>query len=144
MNYSQSVPLVDSNGDTMQYVPMSQAQMMPQIPAQHVVAQQPVQHVPYAMFNPGSTIAGIQTTSQLLKHQPPQPATEFFVHEYNPPQDVKLATTPRKHPVETGPKNYIFANQTPEHFAEKGKKGTETKAGTASNSPASSIGAASS
>lgn len=142
-NYSQNVSLMNSNIEAMQFVPMSQAQMMPQVPAQYV-AQQPVQHAQYPMFPPAPTTPGIPSTSQGLKQRPPLPVTEFFVHEYNPPQDIKLAATPRKHPVESGPKNYTFANQTPEHFAEKGKKATEAKAGTASNSPASSIGAASS
>jgi hypothetical protein len=51
---------------------------------------------------------------------PAQP--ELFVHEYQPPADVKRAATPRKVPsADAGPKNYTFANQTPEHF-EKGKK----------------------
>ncbi|TIA29987.1 hypothetical protein D6C78_09876 [Aureobasidium pullulans] len=41
--------------------------------------------------------------------------TDFFVHEYSPPRDVKLSSTPRK-VVETGPKNYTFANHGPEYY----------------------------
>jgi hypothetical protein len=60
------------------------------------------------------------------------PASELFVHEYSPPQDIKQATLPRK-AADPGPKNYTFSNHGPEHFEkEKSKKGS-----VASSSPES-------
>lgn len=50
--------------------------------------------------------------------------SEFFVHEYSPPANKRLAS-PRKGGQEVGPKSYTFTNQGPEHF-EKTKKDLST------------------
>jgi hypothetical protein len=52
------------------------------------------------------------------------PASELFVHEYSPPQEIKQATLPRK-AADPGPKNYTFSNHGPEYFEkDKSKKGS--------------------
>ena len=60
------------------------------------------------------------------------PATELFVHEYSPPEELKRVVTPRKQ-HDSGPRNYTCANHGPEHF-EKAKKGMDN------NSPPLSVG----
>jgi hypothetical protein len=80
-------------------------------------------------FHPSTD--GTQVSSPFSKSDP----TEFVVHEYTPPSDVKHTVTSRKAAAETGPKNYTFTNHGPEHF-EKGKKG-EAKCVNATSSPAS-------
>jgi hypothetical protein len=52
------------------------------------------------------------------------PASELFVHEYSPPQEIKQVTLPRK-AADHGPKNYTFSNHGPEYFEkDKSKKGS--------------------
>ena len=97
--------------------------------------------MPYTFMPAVSISPGMQITAQAPK-QSSAASTEFFVHEYTPPQELKRAATPRKTP-DNGPKSYTFTNSGPTDF-EKGKKG-EAKSSTASlSSPASSTGAASS
>ncbi|THY57630.1 hypothetical protein D6C99_02478 [Aureobasidium pullulans] len=80
-------------------------------------------------FLPSSSLSpGVLGSSQVPK-QHANPGADFFVHEYSPPRDVKLSSTPRK-AVETGPKNYTFSNHGPEYF----EKNTKHKG---SSSPAS-------
>jgi hypothetical protein len=56
------------------------------------------------------------------------PASELFVHEYSPPQEIKQVTLPRK-AVDPGPKNYTFSNHGPEYFEkDKSKKGSVSSA----------------
>jgi hypothetical protein len=114
------LPMVDANGNLISmaqphYQLVSHAPMMPS------VAAPPLSHTPpvhYPFPSTASTSPGLQISAHAPKvvAQP-----ELFVHEYRPPVDPKCAATPRKVATESGPKNYTFANQTPEHF-EKGKK----------------------
>ncbi|KAF2161847.1 hypothetical protein M409DRAFT_58912 [Zasmidium cellare ATCC 36951] len=140
---SGGVPVVNAQGNlTMAYPPqMQQMQFIQHAPPQtQGQQQQPHMQTPpqggqqFSFVTSSGASPGMNVTTQLPK--PPQPASEFFVHEYSPPQDIKRTATPRKPPVDHGPKSYTFANQGPEHFEkEKAKKGD--KSGTASNSPAS-------
>lgn len=71
--------------------------------------------VPSSNSSPGTMVS-----SQVPKHS--QPAADFFVHEYTPPQDVKQnPNTPRK-ATDSGPKNYTFSNHGPEYFERNVKK----------------------
>jgi hypothetical protein len=113
------VPMVDANGNLQMAIPqphyqlVSQPQTVSSVPAP-LPSHTPPMHYPFPMTNSGGV--------QISAHAPKVPAQpELFVHEYQPPADVKRAATPRKVPADSGPKNYTFANQTPEHF-EKGKK----------------------
>jgi hypothetical protein len=113
------VPMVDANGNLQMAMPqphyqlVSQAQTVPSVSAAPL-SQTPLMHYPF----PTTSSGGVQISA----HAPKVPAQpELFVHEYQPPADVKRAATPRKVAADAGPKNYTFANQTPEHF-EKGKK----------------------
>jgi hypothetical protein len=79
-------------------------------------------------YLPSSSLSpGILSSSQVPK-QLSNPAADFFVHEYSPPRDVKLSSTPRK-AVESGPKNYTFSNHGPEYFEKTSKlKGSASPA----------------
>lgn len=149
------VPIVDENGNLQMAIPQQQYQFLhhpmshppPQAsaaPQGHVLMQAPPM-LQYPFVSNTSPSPGMQVTAQMPKPPPQQPQAEFFVHEYQPPEDVKRAATPRKGPaMDNAPKNYTFANQTPEHF-QKNKKGEKaTTESVNSNSPASSSGAASS
>jgi len=147
MQYAQGVPMVNAQGQLELMIPPQYTQ---QAPPQHAPLPLPPQHHQQQMHTPPqgggqfytfSTAPppqALQVTAQLPK--PPQPQTEFFVHEYSPPAEIKRAATPRR-AVDSGPKNYSFANSTPEHFEEKRAKAEKKAALTASNSPASSNGA---
>ena len=136
------IPVVNAQGQLqMMAVPQNMQFVQPSMPHSQPQQQpQPVQmHTPPNIQYPFVSTSSPSPVGQVMA-QPPkvvQPtASEFFVHEYNPPPDVKRAATPRK-AVDSGPKNYTFANQTPEHF-EKGKKGADAKgSSTNGNSPAS-------
>jgi hypothetical protein len=135
MNFSLSdVSMVDASGNlrmTMpqpQYQLASHAQFAPSVSA-------PLSSQPSPLHYPFPTTDGVSAGVQISAHAPKVPAQpELLVHEYQPPADVKRAATPRKVPVDSGPKNYTFANQTPEHF-EKGKKSSAAPA--ANHSPSS-------
>lgn len=43
-------------------------------------------------------------------------ASDFYVHEYSPPQPVDPTKLPRRQQLDSQPKNYIFANQGPRDF----------------------------
>ncbi|KAK5123156.1 hypothetical protein LTR85_003354 [Meristemomyces frigidus] len=143
MQFPHGFPMVNEQGvlqmmypPQMQYVqhapPQSQPQPAPPPQQMHTPPQGQ-----YGMFSTSALTPGIQVTATLPRQPSPQPPAEFFVHEYSPPQSLKRTATPRKDVVDSGPKNYTFANQTPQHF-EKGKKSADAKASaTASNSPAS-------
>lgn len=142
MQYAQTgLPIVDAQGH-MQIAMPSQLQFVQQKISHSQV--QPAAHQPdQTPSPPQNTFASfpaepqpMQVTAQLPKHTQ-HAASEFFVHEYTPPQEIKRTTTPRK-TIDTGPKNYTFANQGPEHF-ERGKKGGDAiaKVATSSSSPAS-------
>ncbi|KAI7403057.1 hypothetical protein KC328_g2526 [Hortaea werneckii] len=137
--YPHGVPIVNDSGEI-------QMMMTHQLPfTQQQTPLQPQQMTApagqYGMFATSVPQPPMQVTAAVPK-QPTQPASDFFVHEYSPPQDLKRTATPRKSAAEnSGPKNYTFANQTPEHF-EKGMKKAEHKSNsTTSSSPASSNGA---
>ena len=147
MQYPHAVPIVNAQGE-LQMVYASHLPFM-----QQATVQQPHQpqyqhmHTPpqgqCAMFTTSTATPNIQVTASAPKPPAPQPAAEFFVHEYSPPQDLKRAATPRRNMVDNGPKNYTFANHTSEHF-EKGKKESKKAADAkASSSPASSVAASS-
>lgn len=143
--FAQGVPIVNADG-TMQMAFPPQMQLLQQQQQQQAQAQiQPQQvhtppQMPYTFMTAGGGSPSLQVTAQLPK-QSTQPGQDLFVHEYNPPQDVRRSAIPRK-PVDTGPKNYTFSNTGPENFdgERKGKK-TDTKMSAASSSPASSTGA---
>jgi hypothetical protein len=131
------VPMVDANGNLQMTIPQSHYQLVshaspaPSVSAPPTLNPAPPMHYPFPTTSAGSN--GIQISA----HAPKVPAQpELFVHEYQPPADVKRAATPRKVPAtDAGPKNYTFANQTPEHF-EKGKK---TSASATNHSPDSNF-----
>lgn len=141
MQFANGVPIVDSQGNIRMAFPAQMQQLMQQCPSQpapqisHTQAHTPPQG-PFQMFSTAGASPGLQVTAQLPK-QPPQPAAELFVHEYSPPQEIKRTATPRR-AVDTGPKNYTFANQGPEHFEKEKAKKDPKASGTANSSPASS------
>lgn len=137
MQFANGVPIVNAQGQlTMAFPP--QMQFVQHAPNQ-AQSMQPAQSQggQYNFMAHNGAAPGMQVSAQMPKQQT-QPAAEFFVHEYTPPQEIKRSATQRKVPTDSGPKNYTFANQGPEHFEkEKSKKGQEAKSGTASSSPAS-------
>jgi hypothetical protein len=115
------VPMVDANGNFQMSMPQQHYQLVSHAPLMPSVPAPPLSHIPpvhYPFPSITSPSPGLQISAHASKVAA-QP--ELFVHEYQPPADVKRAATPRKVTAESGPKNYTFANQTPEHF-EKGKK----------------------
>ena len=146
MQYSQGIPMVNAQGELELMIPpqfMQQPQVRHITPPAHSVQQVPTPpksdqfESMVGMFSTAAPPpAPLQVTAQLPK-QAQQP-TELFVHEYSPPAEMKRAATPRK-PVDTGPKNYSFANHGPEDFAKGKKSRAGAAAGTnGSSSPASS------
>ncbi|KAK3708885.1 hypothetical protein LTR37_011215 [Vermiconidia calcicola] len=129
LQFANGVPVVNAEGNFKMSFP-PQAQLMQQQSQQ--MHSPPQQHYPFM------PVSGPSFTSYSTTQLPPQPKSELFVHEYNPPEAVKRAATPRR-PVDTGPKEYTFTNAGPEHFEEK-----KLKKSNDSVSPASSSGAASS
>ncbi|KAM0723230.1 hypothetical protein Q7P37_001430 [Cladosporium fusiforme] len=123
------MPMVDQSGN---FMPQPHYQLVPHPPPMPPASapplnQTPPMHYPFPVTTTPSP--GLHMNAHVSKPAAPQP--ELFVHEYRPPADVKRAVTPRKVAAD-GPKNYTFANQTPEHF-EKGRKATAAT----SHSPAS-------
>jgi hypothetical protein len=127
------VPMVDANGNLQMTMPQSHYQLVSHAPPAPSVSAPPTLNPTPPMHYPFPTTSAASNGIQISAHAPKVPAQpELFVHEYQPPADVKRAATPRKVPAtESGPKNYTFANQTPEHF-EKGKK---TSASATNHSP---------
>ena len=115
------VPMVDANGNLQMAMPQPHYQLVSHAPPMPSMSAPPLSHDP-PMHYPFPTTGAGSGGVQISAHAPKVPAQpELFVHEYQPPADVKRAATPRKVAADSGPKNYTFANQTPEHF-EKGKK----------------------
>ena len=144
--YPHGVPIVNEAGELQMLfahqIPFMQQHAQPP-PPRHMPAQQQVSNPQggfYGMFSAAMPQPPMQVTASVPKQPATAPAAELFVHEYSPPHDLKRSATPRKTMADSGPKNYTFTNQTPEHF-EKHKKAAEAKA-TANSSPASSGGAA--
>lgn len=128
------VPMVDANGNIQMTMPQPHYQLVSHAPPAPSASAPPLSQTP-PMHYPFPTTGAGSNGVQISAHAPKVPAQpELFVHEYQPPADVKRAATPRKAAVDAGPKNYTFANQTPEHF-EKGKKAS---ASASSHSPSSS------
>lgn len=127
------VPMVDANGNLQMTMPQSHYQLVSHAPPAPSVSAPPTLNPAPPMHYPFPTTSAGAHGIQISAHAPKVPAQpELFVHEYQPPADVKRAATPRKVPsADAGPKNYTFANQTPEHF-EKGKK---TSASATNHSP---------
>ena len=117
------VPMVDANGNLQMAMPQSHYQLVSHAPPAPSVSAPPTLNPTPPMHYPFPTTSAASNGIQISAHAPKVPAQpELFVHEYQPPADVKRAATPRKvAAADSGPKNYTFANQTPEHF-EKGKK----------------------
>lgn len=117
------VPMVDANGHIQMTMPQAHYQLVSHAPPAPSVSAPPTLNPAPPMHYPFPTTSIGSNGVQISAHAPKVPAQpELFVHEYQPPADVKRAATPRKVPAaDAGPKNYTFANQTPEHF-EKGKK----------------------
>lgn len=135
MQFPHGFPMVNEQGVLQMMFPAQMQFAQPPAHSQPPPPPPQATHTPpqghYGMFSTAVAAPNIQVTAT----PSPQPAAEFFVHEYSPPQSLKRTATPRKGNVDTGPKNYTFANQTPQHF-EKGKKSPKASA-TASNSPSS-------
>ena len=141
LQFANGIPMVDDEGNItmsfpppMQFLPEPQQPQAPQSQQMHTPPQQPYPYMTSASASPHA-----QITAQLPKQSHP-PAQEFFVHEYSPPEDLKRSATPRR-TVDSGPKNYTFANSGPEHWEKQAKKAeakAAASAGTASNSPAGS------
>lgn len=115
------LPMVDANGNFQMSMPQPHYQLVSHAPLMPSVPAPPLSHTPPVHY-PFPSTTSPSSSLQISPHAPKVAAhPELFVHEYQPPADVKRAATPRKAAMESGPKNYTFANQTPEHF-EKGKK----------------------
>lgn len=128
------VPMVDANGNIQMTMPQSHYQLVSHAPPAPPASAPPLNQTP-PMHYPFPTTGSNSNGVQISAHAPKVPAQpELFVHEYQPPADVKRAATPRKVAADAGPKNYTFANQTPEHF-EKGKKAAPSAS---NHSPSSS------
>lgn len=115
-------PMVDPHASLQMAMAQPHYQLVPHQPPNPPASAPPLDHTPpmhYPFPATNAHSAGLQMNSHASK---PAPQPELFVHEYQPPADVKRAVTPRKVAAD-GPKNYTFANQTPEHFL-KGKKAT--------------------
>lgn len=142
------VPMVNGNGDLQLIFPQQfqfvQHQPQGPQPQPGQPIQQPIHTPPQLQHQFGPSIPSPGNMVMPHHQKPSQPAAELFVHEYNPPGEVKRTGTPRK-VVDNGPKNYTFANQGPEHFEKKNRDElAKAKAsGTSSNSPDSSAGGSS-
>jgi len=145
IQFSQGVPMTNADGNIELVFPpqlhfVHQHQSQGQTPPQHM--HTPPQ-VSYPFGNPAGGSPGAQSQVQQQKT-----ASDFFVHEYSPPEAVRRSATPRKGPVDTAPKNYAFANTGPEHFEEKKSEDKRVKrvdskeTGPSSSSPASNDGTA--
>nr|POE71440.1 homeobox-leucine zipper protein hat1 [Quercus suber] len=112
MRYPYGVPIINANGQMqMGFPPQLQLLQQHQGSQMTSISQAQFPH----LHAPGSSPETRNTR---------KPAPEFEVHEYTPSDALKRGAGPHK-AVDTGPKNYTFANQGPEHF-DKGKKPSET------------------
>jgi hypothetical protein len=67
-----------------------------------------------------------------FRSEPTTTLPELHVHEYQPPADVKRVAPSIKVAIDSGPKKYAFADQTPGNL-DKGKKAVASASGTAEN-----------
>nr|POE47636.1 hypothetical protein CFP56_00967 [Quercus suber] len=112
MRYPYGVPIINASGQMQMGFP-PQLQLLQQLQASQMTA---ASQVPLTQFNAPGSSPEARTTRR--------PAPEFEVHEYTPSDILKRGAGPHK-AIDTGPKNYTFANQGPEHF-DKGKKSSES------------------
>lgn len=126
LQFANGIPTVTAEGTVKMSFP-PQAQLMHQ---QSQRMQTPPQTHYSFVTNGSPNSQGLQTPSELQ------------VHQYTPPDAVKRSSTPRK-AVETGPKNYTFANHGPLDYEKKEAK-REARDSANPCSPASSSGTASS
>jgi hypothetical protein len=133
LTFATGVPVVRDDGNIQMSFPQQMQIMQP-----HQQTNSPPQ-MPYAFVNSNGGSPSTLSTSHPLKLAT-QPPNDFVVHEYTPPDSIKRSVTPRK-AVDSGPKNYTFANAGPVDYEEKKAKRADAKE--SSSSPASSIGTAS-
>jgi hypothetical protein len=128
MEFADGVPMVNAQGNfTMAFPappPMQQMQFVQHVqpPSQH---RSPTQHITppphggqYSFVTSDSgNSPGMQITAGMPKVS--SQSTEFFVHEYNPPEDMKNAATVRRPTVDHGPKNYTFNNHGPVSMSQR-------------------------
>jgi hypothetical protein len=130
LQFANGIPTVTAGGTVKMSFP-PQAQLMQQ---QSQRMNTPPQSQ-YAFVSGSPNMQGAAHTF----HQSP---SELQVHQYNPPDAMKRSSTPRK-PVESGPKNYTFANHGPLDYEKKEAKRAEARDSANSCSPVSSNGTAS-
>ena len=127
LTFATGVPIMNADGNYQMSFPPQMQMMQP-----HQSNSPP--QMPYAFVNSNGG-------SPMSTTQPPklatQPANDFVVHEYSPPDSVKRSSEPRKH-VDSGPKHYTFTNAGPIDYEER-KARKES-----SSSPVSSSGTLSS
>lgn len=115
--FAEGRPVMNADGNYQMAFQMMQPQ-----------SQSPPQ-IPYAFVNSNGA------SPPTMYMQPPklasQAGNDFVVHEYSPPDSLKRSITPRK-AMDSGPKNYTFANAGPVDYEEKMVKKAD------SSSPASS------
>ena len=130
LTFATVVPVMRDDGNYQMSFPSQMQMMQP-----HQQTNSPPQ-MPYAFVNSNGGSPGIMSTSQPPKLAT-QPANDFVVHEYSPPDSLKRSVTPRK-AMDSGPKNYSFTNAGPSDYEEKKYKRADAKE--SSSSPASSNG----
>ena len=125
LTFATGVPVMTADGNVQMSFPAQMQMMQP--------SQSPPQ-VPYAFVNSNGASAGAMSAAQPPKLAT-QPANDFVVHEYSPPNSIKRSVSPRKM-MDSGPRSYSFAHTGPVDFEEKRLKKD------ASSSPISSNGTA--
>lgn len=136
-HYPQGVPMVNANGQLEFMMPpqfYQQPHSTPTPPQQHHLHTVPKSSDFEGMMGMFSTAASTPPSMQAMAQAFKPPPSELLFQEYSPPADVKRSATPRR-TVDSGPKNYSFANHGPRDF-ERNKKAAGAKA-TTSNSPSS-------
>lgn len=117
MQFPHGVPTITADGQLQMAFPqqlqLDQQQMSP-----------PQPHIPQ------SSTAESSPDSIPMRPTP----SEFEFHEYTPSEAIKRMAGPHR-AVDTGPKNYTFANQGPEHF-DKAKRNESKTSATATDCPA--------
>lgn len=119
LTFAPGVPVKNAEGNYQMSFPAQKQMMQPN-------NNSPPQQIPYAFINSNGASPIQMMPSAKLASQP----VDLVVHEYNPPDLVKQAATPRK--VEAGSggggyKNYTFSNTgTTDYGEKKGKKESST------------------
>jgi hypothetical protein len=123
LTFATGVPVRTADGNVQMSFPAQMQMMQP--------SQSPPQ-VPFAFVNSNGASGGAMSAAQPPKLAT-QPASDFVVHEYSPPDSIKRSVSPRK-VADSGPRSYSFAHTGPVDFEEKRLKKE------ASSSPVSSNG----